>query len=449
MIGLRDFFGHRRSISALSAGRRGEIPANSARAARALLGAEPGIISGSVSPFVLGSLVAWLLVVCCAWALRSRTYAIFRAIGLGVEVLFASALFPRVHAFWPLWPLFVYGHATVFTQALALIRPRLRPLPYRVLVSIPGAFFGAGTVLALPWVLLMAFGVRLPALWLPYAIAFVGVVQSLRSTEEEVHLVVADGQSVPELQRHRARGPAVERPLSIVQITDPHLGPFMSVARLRRICERAVERKPDLVLLTGDFLTMESQSDPELLASALAPLAALPGRCFACFGNHDHEAPDTVRGALARAGVSLLVDQSCELETAAGPVQIVGMDFVWRERKEHLARVCAAQPRKDGLLRIVLLHDPGAFKHLPAGEADLVLSGHTHGGQVGLVSLGLPWTMMRLFVSVPDHGFWARGSDRLYVHRGTGHYGFPLRLGVPGEQSVLFVHAGMLAPTTV
>jgi len=448
MIGLRDFFGHGRSISALSAARRGEIPANSARAARPLLAVEAGIISGSVSPFVLGSLVAWLLVVGCAWAFRSRTYALFRAIGLGVEVLFASALFPRVHAFWPLWPLFVYGHAAVFTQALALIRPRLRPLPYRVLVSIPGAFFGAGTVLALPWVLLMAFGVRLPALWLPYAIAFAGVVQSLRSTEEEVHLVVADGQSVPELQRHRAGGPAVERPLSIVQITDPHLGPFMSVARLRRICERAVERKPDLVLLTGDFLTMESQSDPELLASALAPLAALPGRCFACFGNHDHEAPDTVRGALARAGVTLLVDQSCELETAAGPVQIVGMDFVWRERKEHLARVCAAQPRKDGLLRIVLLHDPGAFKHLPAGEADLVLSGHTHGGQVGLVSLGLPWTLMRLFVSVPDHGFWARGSDRLYVHRGTGHYGFPLRLGVPGEQSVLFVHAAMLAPTT-
>jgi predicted MPP superfamily phosphohydrolase len=125
------------------------------------------------------------------------------------------------------------------------------------------------------------------------------------------------------------------------------------------------------------------------------------------------------------------------------------MDFVWRGRKEHLARVCAAHPRKPDHLRIVLLHDPGAFKHLPAGEADLVLSGHTHGGQVGLVSLGLPWTMMRLFVSAPDHGFWARGSDRLYVHRGTGHYGFPLRLGVPGEQSMLFVHAATLAPRTV
>ncbi len=63
--------------------------------------------------------------------------------------------------------------------------------------------------------------------------------------------------------------------------------------------------------------------------------------------------------------------------------------------------------------------------------------------QVGLVSLGLNWTMMRLFVNMPDHGFWARGSDRLYVHRGTGHYGFPLRLGVPAEESMLFVHSAL------
>jgi predicted MPP superfamily phosphohydrolase len=361
---------------------------------------------------------------------------------LGFQVLFASALFPRFHS---VWPLFVYGHAAVFVQSLALIRPSMRGLAYRVMVSIPGAFFGAGTLLALPWVLCAAFGFQLPGPWLPYAVALLGVLQSLRSKEEQVHVVVADGESVPELKRHSVRAPSSGRPLSIVQITDPHLGPFMSVARLRGICERAVARNPDLILLTGDFLTMESQRDPALLAAALAPLAALPGRCFACFGNHDHEAPDTVRSALERAGVTLLIDDARELVTAAGPVQIVGMDFVWRERKEHLARVCRRHPRLADHLRIVLLHDPGAFRDLPEGEADLALSGHTHGGQVGLVSLGFDWTMMRVFVSMPDHGFWARGNDRLYVHRGTGHYGFPLRLGVPGEQSLLLVHSALSA----
>lgn len=393
-----------------------------------------------VSPFALWSIAAWALVVASAWRFRSRQYAIFRAVLLGLQVLFACALFPR---FQSVWPLFIYGHAAVFVQSLMLIRPSMRGLSYRALVSIPGAFFGAGTLLALPWVVLSAFGVTLPAPWAPYAVALLGVLQSLRSREEQVHLVVADGESVPELKRHPKRAPSSGRPLSIVQITDPHLGPFMSVDRLRRICERAVARQPDLILLTGDFLTMESQSDPELLGSALAPLAALPGRCFACFGNHDHEAPETVRSALERAGVTLLIDDSRELMTAAGPVQILGMDFVWRERKEHLARVCAEHPRIPDHLRIVLLHDPGAFRHLPEGEADLTLSGHTHGGQVGLVSLGLDWTMMRVFVKAPDHGFWARGNDRLYVHRGTGHYGFPLRLGVPGEQSLLLVYSAM------
>ena len=383
-----------------------------------------------------------MLVVACAWGFRSRAYATFRAVLLGLQVLLASALFPRFHS---VWPLYVYGHAAVFVQSLALIRPSMRGLSYRVLISIPGALFGAGTLLAFPWVLLGLFGLELPAVWAPYAVAVLGVLQSLRSAEEQVHLMVADGESVPELKRHPMQASVTGRPLSIVQITDPHLGPFMSVARLRRICERAVERNPDLVLLTGDFLTMESQSDPALLAAALAPLAELPGRCFACLGNHDHEAPDTVRSALERAGVILLVDDARELVTAAGPIQILGLDFVWRERKQHLARVCAEHPRIPEHLRIVLLHDPGAFRHLPEGEADLALSGHTHGGQIGLVSLGLDWTLMRVFVKAPDHGFWARGNDRLYVHRGTGHYGFPLRLGVPGEQSLLFVHSAMLS----
>jgi predicted MPP superfamily phosphohydrolase len=345
----------------------------------------------------------------------------------------------------PLSLIFVYLHASVYLHSLSLVRPQLRPLWYRALISLPSAFFGAGTLLALPWAVAAAFGWHLPAVWLPYAAALVGVVQSLTVREEEVDVVVADG-SVPSLRRHVTGAERVARPLRIVQITDPHLGPFMSVRRLRSIVESAVRRDPDLVLLTGDFLTMESQADPALLATALEPLQAIRGRSFACFGNHDHEAPATVRHALSHAGVKLLMDESAIVHTGAGPVQILGADFVFRGRDQHLARLCADHPRRPGALRLLLLHDPSAFRQLPDGEADLVLSGHTHGGQVGLVSLGLPWTMMRLFVKAPDHGLWARGTDRLYVHRGTGHYGFPLRIGVPAENSLLRVHAPGLEP---
>jgi len=389
-----------------------------------------------MSTFFVISAAGWLLVVGAA-LFRSRAYAIFRGVTLGLQVLLASALAPRFGA---IFLAFCYLQAVVFVQAVGLVQPRMRGLPYRILISVPAAFFGAGTLLALPWALAGAFGLVVPWVWLPYAGAAVGVFQSLFSREETRDIVVGDQQVVAGLARHASGSARVERPLRLVQITDPHLGPFMSVERLAHICARAVAKNPDLVLLTGDFLTMESQADPYLLEQALSPLKQLPGRVFACLGNHDHEAPANVLNGLAKNGIRLLVDDSALVETEAGCVQLVGMDFVWRERKAHLARVCAEHPRAPGALRVVLLHDPGAFVHLPEGEADLVLSGHTHGGQVGLVSLGLPYTMMRAFVKAPDHGLWARGTDRLYVHRGTGHYGFPLRLGVPSEESLLVVH---------
>ena len=388
--------------------------------------------------FPLLTLGGWLGVILAASLLRGRPFSIAAGILTGIYSLLALAMAPYGL---PLMPVFTALHVAVYINFAALGVPRMRPLAYRLLVSWPASFFVAGTLLALPWALARSFGFHPWAPWLPYALGAIGLFQSLTAREEEIDLVIGEPAFTTSVAPH-ARGSArEERPLRIVQITDPHLGPFMSVERLRRVAAKAVSKNPDLVLLTGDFLTMESQSDPELLRRALEPLRAMPGKVFACYGNHDHEATATVTRALADNGVTLLVDDERVVDTDAGPVQIVGMDFVRRDRQAHLQRVCAEHPRKPGVTRIVLLHDPGAFRHLPEGEGDLVLSGHTHGGQVGLVSLGLSWTFLRLFgIRIPDHGFWARGRDRMYVHRGTGHYGFPLRLGVPSEESFLRVH---------
>jgi uncharacterized protein len=385
----------------------------------------------------LGSLAGLVLAVALAAVLRNRRYAIFVGVLLSIHTLLALTMAPYFARVWPLWAVL---QAVVYLHFALLARPAMRPFWYRLLVSLPAAFFTAGTLLSLPWAIATGLGFHPWVPWFPYALALVGLVQSLATREEEIDVALTR-EHVTGLRRHphgRHRG---DRPLRVVQITDPHLGPFMSVARLRSICQRAVERNPDLVFLTGDFLTMESQGNPQLLADALAPLRAMEGRVFACHGNHDHEAPHTVKRGLDSAGVRLLVDDATEVETEAGLVQIVGMDFAWRDRAARMAEVCARHPRKEGALRVVLLHDPGAFRELPEGEGDLVLSGHTHGGQVGLFSLGLPWTFLSLFSKTfPDHGLWARGPDRLYVHRGTGHYGFPLRIGVPGEESLLRIH---------
>ncbi len=390
-----------------------------------------------MSPFAIGTLVGWASLLASAAILRGWPYSIFAGVVIGVYSLSAVGMAPLLGSAQPIAAVL---HVLVYLHFFALLRPAMRPPVWRWLVSYPASYFAAATLLGLPWAVAHALGFHPWVPWLPFAAAFGGFVQSLSSRREEVDLTLG-GEMVERLQPYPHGSPSAQRPLRVVQISDPHLGPFMSVARLRAICERAVQRDPDLIALTGDFLTMESQQDAAALTAALAPLLALKGRVFACMGNHDHEAPTVVRQALASAGVRLLVDEAVTVETPAGVVQIVGADFVFRDRGRHLAGLYARTPRIPGALRLVLLHDPGAFRHLPAGEGDLVLSGHTHGGQVGLLSLGASWTFLRLFgLTIPDHGFWARGLDRLYVHRGTGHYGFPLRVGVPAEESVLRVH---------
>ena len=388
--------------------------------------------------FVVCTALVWAGVVTIAAVRRGWMFATFTGIMLGVHGLVSVALWPHFQAL-GLGVVVLALQVATFVHFASLTFPRLRKLAWRLLVSWPGLWWGGATFLAIPWAVAVALGLTPFGWWLPYLVGLIGLAQSLRNADGVVDLVL-DGEPVAGLQRQTHGSPQGERPLRIVQITDPHLGPFMSVQRLRGVAERAVAAAPDLILLTGDYLTMESQGTPGCLAEALAPLQAFEGRVFACRGNHDLEAPAMVAQELAQVGVQLLVDEAVVVQTAVGAVQIVGMDFRWRDRAEHAQAIVERWPLVTDALRIVLLHDPGAFAQLPDGHGDLVLSGHTHGGQLGFVSLGLPWTAVSLLSKVPDHGFWALGRNRLYVHRATGHYGFPLRVGVPGEEGVLHVH---------
>jgi predicted MPP superfamily phosphohydrolase len=368
--------------------------------------------------------------------LRTRQFALASGIFLAIALLVWAGLTRSLDRHW-LIPMRVFGWISILHFAM-LIRPRMRPGWYRALISLPGLWFMGGTWLAFPWAIVGAFGLYPYGWQIPYLLVALGLLGSLRNRRELVHLDL-DGEDIGELARLSPAPAGSGDHLEIIQITDPHLGPFMSERRLHAICERAVERAPDLVAITGDLLTMESQGDPKVLERALAPLSALDGRVFACFGNHDHEARDTVETALASLGIELLVDAMTVAETRLGPIEIIGSDFHWRNRAEKLAALFDGLGPHNGNPRLLLLHDPGAFWHVPDGAADLTLSGHTHGGQLGLVSLGLSWTIVSATSKVPDHGLWGHGRKRLYVHRGTGHYGFPVRLGVPGEESLIRV----------
>ena len=398
-----------------------------------------------------------------AWRVRGRAYALFGLVILAIALPGALVLHPRLVALLPpsLAPLlhgaFAYGMAAACTHLVGLVQARLRPRAFRWAISIPGMAFIATGALSGLWLLallpvralceLEGWSAALATLaWLdvvPLAVGVLSVLTSLRTVEEIVRIPLdrashASFTRLPVDRRpaRRAHAAPPSRPLRVVQISDPHLGPWQPVHRLQRRVERLVAQDPDLVVLTGDFLTMESAATPGALARALAPLAPIADRCFAAFGNHDHEAPHEVRHGLAANGIRLLVDDEAIAPTPVGPVQILGADWVSRGHREHLLELCARFPRRADHLRLLLLHDPLGFVHVPDGAVDLVLSGHTHGGQLGLVSLGIEWTVLSR-TRWPDHGFFAHGTNRLYVHRGTGFYGFPLRVGVPGEASVL------------
>jgi len=411
------------------------------------------------------ALAATVLVVVplAAWVRRGRGYAVFALVVLAVALPGAVVMHSRLVGWAPpegaVWmhAAFVWCIAAAGLHLLALVRPRLRAPWFRTLVSIPGMAFIAAGALSGVW-LLALLPIR-AALWaagstsvlaalrpldlLPFVVAGASVFTSIRPAREVVRVPLGhtgpDAVTRVPVQRYRRRrrpAPLSARPLRIVQIADPHLGPWQPVARLRRRLQDLVAERPDLVLLTGDFLTMEGVGSPGALGEALAPLRALPGRCFATFGNHDHESPDEVRRALAQNGVRLLLDDEAVVETAVGAVQVVGADYVFEGTREHLHALLARFPRRPDHLRLLLLHDPLGFRHVPKDDVDLTLSGHTHGGQLGLLSFGVDWTVLRR-TRWPDHGLFAHGGNRLYVHRGTGHYGFPLRIGVPGEHSVL------------
>jgi predicted MPP superfamily phosphohydrolase len=397
-----------------------------------------------------------------AWRERGRSYAIFAAVVLAFSLPGALVSHARLAEWaaapWRAWihVVFAYGVLVVGLHMAHLVRARLRSPWFRFAVSVPGQTFSAAGCMAGFW-LLFLLPIR-AALWAlgadpvlealrvldlaPFVLALGSVATSVWPPTEQVRVWLGGEQPetlvrVPvERYRRRSPPPIAQRALRIVQVTDAHLGPWQPVSRLQRQLERLLSHDPDLVLLTGDFLTMEGQGSPGALAESLAPLAGVSDRCYAVFGNHDYEAPFEVRGALTRHGVRLLMDEEAVAQTPVGPVQVLGADYVGRGRREHLESLLAWHPRREGHLRLLMLHDPLGFQFVPDGSVDLTLSGHTHGGQVGLLSFGIDWTVLRRS-AWPDHGLFAHGANRLYVHRGTGFYGFPLRVGVPGELSVL------------
>lgn len=235
--------------------------------------------------------------------------------------------------------------------------------------------------------------------------------------------------------------------LRVAHLSDIHVGGGMTRERLRRMAELVNGARPDVVLHTGDFLTHRPGDFDTPLYEALQTIRAPHGQ-WACLGNHDYDDPARIVRRLSGAGVTVLRDDLRTIDVAGTPLEIAGTNFVFAraQHAEIFARLFASLPARDGAPRILLNHDPRNFFDLPGGAADLVLSGHTHGGHVG-VQLGADraLTVVGLF-GIPDQGVFARDDMRLFVTRCVGFYGYPMRVGIPPEVALLTLRSP--EPTT-
>ena len=256
-----------------------------------------------------------------------------------------------------------------------------------------------------------------------------------------------------EISRHEVS--IVDRPIAIsnlpapfhgyriAQISDIHLDEFTEPFFLERIVRRVNELKPDLVLLTGDFITHGSMTFfagnhairrcAEIIATLTAPLR------FGCLGNHDcaFNAP-LVTQMLADHATPVLVNQYLPIERNGSRLWLCGVDD---PGNSHPNLDLAIPDSPDGPV-ILMAHEPDYADDVtahPKGHlVDLMLSGHSHGGQVRLPFVGA-LILPPMGTKYPE-GHYTFNRMQLYVNRGIGTVGLPFRFNCPPEITVLTLH---------
>ncbi len=217
----------------------------------------------------------------------------------------------------------------------------------------------------------------------------------------------------------------------IAQISDVHHSHIVSIQEVRRIVELAQRARPDMIALTGDYTTSYRRYI-EPCAEALGALSA-PEGVWAVLGNHDHYTdPELTTHALERARISVLNNTNTLIRRGRDALQLAGIDD-WSWNRTDWARALYGVDAKRPT--VLLSHQPRVLDAIETENISLILSGHTHGGQVSLPLIGTPMRLGKDFKYL--RGLYRRNATQLYVSRGTGVIGLPVRFGAPPEIALL------------
>lgn len=228
--------------------------------------------------------------------------------------------------------------------------------------------------------------------------------------------------------------------LRVAVIADLHGGaPFIDEAKIARVVELTNATRPDLILLTGDYVITGVRGGThmpvETIVGRLKALAA-PLGVYAVLGNHDiWEDGPRIASVFNAAGIRVLDNASRTIETPRGPFDLAGIgDFYTHNARPTAALATVAA----GRVALCFTHSPDVFPELPQ-TCTLTIAGHTHGGQVALPLIGRPIVPSR-YGQRYAAGLIREDGKALFVATGIGTSIFPIRLGVPPEISVLEIH---------
>ncbi|HZE72521.1 MAG TPA: metallophosphoesterase [Pyrinomonadaceae bacterium] len=218
----------------------------------------------------------------------------------------------------------------------------------------------------------------------------------------------------------------------IAQITDVHHSRILGIEEVQRVVKLTQQTKPDLIALTGDYTTSYRRYI-EPCAEALGKLDA-PEGIWAVLGNHDHYTDaELTRRALERHHISVLNNANTLLRRGADTLQFSGVDD-WSWAGTDWSRALQGLDRRQPT--VLLSHQPIVLDFAEAQDVSLILSGHTHGGQIDLPLLGPPARFATKDLKYA-RGLFRRGNTQLYVSAGTGVIGLPIRFGVRPEIAIL------------
>ncbi len=224
---------------------------------------------------------------------------------------------------------------------------------------------------------------------------------------------------------------------TIAQLSDLHIGPILQGRFVEELVERANAIKPDLVAITGDLVDGKT-GELGRYVSRLTNLKAGRGVYFVS-GNHDYYSGwEAWAAALPSLGVQVLRNRWLTIGDAGGSFDLIGVeDYGSRFDAKGYDLDAALAGRDPSRPSVLLSHQPGGFDDAIRRQVGLQLSGHTHGGQT------FPITgMASLLWGARAHGLSREGSSQLFVSRGCGFVGPPMRLGSPPEMVKIVLLAG-------